>query len=390
MLDFLNFLKARKALKVIVKTARTLMVSKLDLFNNEELTYLKGQLDRAEMAYKSNTIGLEDLKRATVELEDCVNRLDPPKSFPAFRENYYLVVVCIAVVMAFRAYFFQPFKIPTGSMQPTLYGIHTVAKSYDQAGLMDIQPFRFFKWLVTGTTFNVIRAKKSGTVSIIGNANSKKPGYTPIFVAGIPHYVPNEVVEINQERRLPSIKSTGIMSGDQIKEGDVLWSGKIISGDFVFVNRWRWNFFHPKRGEVMVFSTNGIKPVQQGIFFIKRMMGLPLETLQIAAPNLLVNGEPVTEPLRVGQISRQEKFAPWAPNYAGFNPGGKSYPYMSGTLPSPQSKVTLGADQYYAIGDNSFGSEDSRHWGPVPERNLIGNASVVYWPFTSPRLGLVH
>ena len=73
MLAFLNFLKARRALKVIVKTARTLMVSRLDLFNNEELTYLKGQLNRAEMAYKSNTIGLEDLKRATVELEDCVN-----------------------------------------------------------------------------------------------------------------------------------------------------------------------------------------------------------------------------------------------------------------------------------------------------------------------------
>ena len=390
MMTFLKLRKLRKALKATIRSARTLRASRLDLLNEGELAYLKEHLDHAIETYKSATAGVGELETAVNELEGCVDRLNPTRPFPVCREYYDMFVVAIAVAMAFRAYFFQPFKIPTGSMQPTLYGIHTVAESYDQASLMDIQPFRFFKWLVTGTTFNVIRAKKTGTVTINGNANSKKPGYTPVIVAGVPHYVPNEVVGVNNERHLPGIISTGIVSGDRVKAGDVLWSCKIISGDFVFVNRWRWNFFHPKRGEVMVFSTNGIRMLQQGTHYIKRMMGLPLETLQVAAPNLLVNGQPVFDPLRVGQIARMEKLAPWAPDYAGFNPSGVPGQNADGTLSSPQSKVTLGPDQYYAMGDNSFNSFDSRYWGPVPERNLLGPASVVYWPFTSPRFGLIR
>ena len=52
--------------------------------------------------------------------------------------------------------------------------------------------------------------------------------------------------------------------------------------------------------------------------------------------------------------------------------------------------MTLKADEYYAMGDNSFNSFDSRYWGPVPERNLLGPATVVYWPFTSPRFGWIR
>jgi len=162
----------------------------------------------------------------------------------------------------------------------------------------------------------------------------------------------------------------------------------VISGDFVFVNRWKWNFCHPRRGEVMVFSTTGIRALQQGTHYIKRMMGLPSETLQVRAPNLLVDGKPVTEPERVGQIARREKLADWAPAYSGFNPGGQRCHEQS--LATESDVVRLGADQYYAMGDNSFNSFDSRFWGPVPERNLLGPATVVYWPFTSPRLGRIR
>ena len=138
----------------------------------------------------------------------------------------------------------------------------------------------------------------------------------------------------------------------------------------------------------MVFSTTGIANLQQGTHYIKRMMGLPNETLQIRAPNLLVNGVAVTGPGRIGLISRKEQIAPWAPAYAGFNLGGQRYSDQS--LVSETDVVKLRSDQYYAMGDNSFNSFDSRYWGPVPERNLLGPATVVYWPFTSHRIGFIR
>jgi len=330
------------------------------------------------------------MEAAGTELEACLTRLNPPKPMAGWRENFDVLVVAISVAMAFRAYFYQPFKIPTGSMQPTLYGIHCEPRDPSQAGLLDKQPFKFAKWLVTGESFKVVRATERGTVTL-SSGESRKPGYTPVVVAGVPHYVPNDAVLHDEYRRSIGLKG-GVKVGDSVKPGDVLWSGVIVSGDFVFVNRWKWNFAHPTRGEVMVFSTTGITALQQGTHYIKRMMGLPNETLQIQAPNLLVNGSAVAEPERVGNISRKEK--PWAqsPAYSGFNPSGmnKSMALRGLSLSDPSDTVTLKGNQYYAMGDNSFNSYDSRFWGPVPERNLLGPATVVYWPFTSPRFGRIR
>ncbi|RYY23146.1 MAG: signal peptidase I, partial [Sphingomonadales bacterium] len=49
----------------------------------------------------------------------------------------------------------------------------------------------------------------------------------------------------------------------------------------------------------------------------------------------------------------------------------------------PQSTYTVPKDGYFALGDNSFNSLDSRAWGPAPERNIMGRGVLVYWPFTS-------
>ncbi len=380
-MSFFQKRKIRKQLKALLHHARTLKASREDLMNVGELSLLTDHIERAENAYRGGT-GAE-MEAAGAALDACINKLNPPKPLAGWRENFDVLVVAISVAMAFRAYFYQPFKIPTGSMQPTLYGIHAEPRPPAAATLLDVQPLKFAKWLVTGESFKIIRAKARGTVRISRDGGSKKPGYTPVIVAGEPHYVPNDMVA-----RDGSGLIGGVRNGAVVKTGDVLWSGVVISGDFVFVNRWKWNFCHPRRGEVMVFSTTGIRALQQGTHYIKRMMGLPSETLQVRAPNLLVDGKPVTEPERVGQIARREKLADWAPAYSGFNPGGQRCHEQS--LATESDVVRLGADQYYAMGDNSFNSFDSRFWGPVPERNLLGPATVVYWPFTSPRLGRIR
>jgi signal peptidase I len=383
-MNFFEKRKIRKQVKSLLHHGRTLRSSREDLMNAAERAFLEEHLQRA---LEASRLGDGDgMQAAGTALEACLNKLNPPKPLAGWRENFDVLVVAISVAMAFRAYFYQPFKIPTGSMQPTLYGIHSEPRDPSEAMFLDRQPFKFAKWLVTGESFKVVRSRCRGT-ALFSSGDGRKPGYMSVVVAGEPHYVPNDALEFDAYRRPIGLKG-GIRSGATVKPGDVLWSGVVISGDFVFVNRWTWNFCHPKRGEVMVFSTTGIKALQQGTHYIKRMTGLPGETLQIKAPNLLVNGTAVEQPERIGLIARREKCGDWAPAYSGFNPGSDRRSEQS--LVSETDVVQLKSDQYYAMGDNSFNSFDSRYWGSVPERNLLGPATVVYWPLTSPRLGLIR
>lgn len=380
----------RKELHSILHHARTFRASREDLLNAEERSYFEEHFAKAKEAYDAR--GYDAMKAVGDDLEKCLNELDPPKPLAGWRENFDVLVVAISVAMAFRAYFYQPFKIPTGSMMPTLYGIHTEARPPDAAGFLDVQPFKFAKWLVTGESFKIVRAKVTGEVEFTNDTN-KKPGYLRIRVGGNDHYIPSDAVLHNRQTGMVALSGTGLRHGQRVKAGEVIWSGVVVSGDFVFVNRWKWNFCHPKRGEVMVFATTGINPgaLQEGTHYIKRMMGMPNETLQIIAPDLLVNGKPVAAPERVAQITRKEKLPGWKMAYPGFTTGNDSrYRTQPKVLLTKDDIITLGPNEYYALGDNSPNSLDSRYWGPVPERTLLGPASVVYWPFTSPRFGWIR
>ncbi len=269
---FLQRRKLRKQLKSLLHHARSYRAGYEDIMNTGQLAFLDEHIAKVESAAKAGD--MDAMTKAGTDLDECVTKLNPPQVAAWWRENFDVLVVAISVAMAFRAYFYQPFKIPTGSMQPTLYGIHSEPRPATDATLMDKQPLKFAKWLITGESFKIIRSEARGTVRIESSDASRKPGYSPVIVAGKAYYVPNDVVEFG------GLKG-GVRNGQSVKQGDVLWSGVIRSGDFLFVNRWKWNFCHPQRGEIMVFATSGIPMLQQGTHYIKRMTGLPGDTLQI-------------------------------------------------------------------------------------------------------------
>ena len=105
----------------------------------------------------------------------------------------------------------------------------------------------------------------------------------------------------------------GVFRSDDSGDSWVEISAGLPESEFGFVV-----LAHPTRGEVMVFSTSGITALQQGTHYIKRMTGLPGETVGIRPPELLIGGNPVTEPFTIGRIVRRETLAPWAPPYAGY------------------------------------------------------------------------
>ena len=251
------------------------------------------------------------------------------KSFQDYGKEWLdTLVVAISVAMAFRAYFYEPFKIPTGSMQKTLWGYHTNAGQERRA--WDVIPLSFLKWAWTGERVVDWKAPVSGQIRCM----PRNDGFATVQIGAS-----------GESWSLPTDACREI-HGKFVRKGETLWKGAITTGDFIFVNRWKWNFVKPQNGEVMIFSTTGIEQLPQGTHYIKRMKARPGETYGLEHP--LTDG--------AGRIRAD----------------------------LPQT-VTMKDGEYFACGDNFNNSFDSRYWGPVPAANLRGCASVVFWPFSGWR-----
>jgi signal peptidase I len=131
------------------------------------------------------------------------------------------------------------------------------------------------------------------------------------------------------------------------------------ASDRVLANRFIYRFRDPERGDIVVFETpeEAVERCGAGGTFVKRLIGLPGDTIVQRSGILRVNGAPLEE------------------SYVNGGPAGLDFP-----------ERTLGADEYFMMGDNRGQSCDSRQWGPVSRDDLIGPVFAVYWPPT--RLGL--
>ena len=118
------------------------------------------------------------------------------------------------------------------------------------------------------------------------------------------------------------------------------------SGQYLLINKVVYSFSSQHRGEVVVFHP----PVNSEDVYIKRIIGLPGETIEITRGKVYINGEPLDEPY----IEEEAVY-----DYP---------PYL------------IPPGHYFVLGDNRNGSSDSRRWGPVPEENIIGKAWLCYWP----------
>ena len=288
-LPFSREAKRRKEIKATLAAARVFVLSHEDLPDYREGRFAASfsALDEAWRA-KDSARGLELL-----------TELDPPKSFAIGREWLDILVVSISVAMAFRAYFYEPFNIPTGSMRPTLYGNWSEPKKPLDATAWDKTPvLKQLKWLVTGETFVDFKAPCSGTLLVRPDNN----GHYIVGVAAMP----------DTTEKIPTdafIEGTGRLiggkgHGDHVRAGERIWCGYRRIGDFLFVNRWLWNFRQPRIGDVMIFSTTGIRGLVQGTHYIKRMCGTPGETVKIVKPDLIVNGKRV-KGIRPTSITRR-------------------------------------------------------------------------------------
>ncbi len=137
----------------------------------------------------------------------------------------------------------------------------------------------------------------------------------------------------------------------------------LMIGDRIFVDKLSYRFREPKRGEVIVFKY----PLDLKKDFVKRLIGMGDEVIEIKDGSVLINGKKIEgADLTAGRY------------YYNRN----DWDYGKESVP-----ITVPKDAYFVLGDNSGHSSDSRNWGFVPKKDLVGRAIVIWWPLK--RIGYV-
>ena len=383
--------------------------------------------------------GIEDLEAA---MREAGGRIYPANSLV---ENVEFFLVAAIVILGMRAYFVQPFKIPTNSMWPTYYGM--TAESFqpgEEPGIVR----RIARLLTLGATNYTVTAPADGEVMIpitrYGQpAFTDKPGRTMwvfpammreyIFMVGgqqakvtVPADFQGEFAQVlDRSFKSGSASLYGIIqaaahagqlessiirsgqgedirvywvpTGKKVRQGEAIMSFDILTGDLLFVDRLTYNFFPPKIGSGFVFKTENIHSPEMldssgnqiSQYYVKRLVGEPGNTLEIRRPvpaitdgsdaaigsrdgQLYRNGRPIDGAAAFGKNARKE----------GLYPG-----YTADNLLGFGQVVTVPANSFFALGDNSPRSKDGRAWGFVPDKDVVGRPLFIYYPLTS-RWGL--
>lgn len=128
----------------------------------------------------------------------------------------------------------------------------------------------------------------------------------------------------------------------------------LLSGDLILADKVIYKKSEPRRGDVIIF----IYPEDTKKMFVKRLVGLPGEKVEIRNGSILINGTVLTE----------ASFA-------------NKYYYNRGDYAKEGQAITIPQDSYFVLGDNSASSKDSRYWGFVPKKYIVGKAYKIYYPF---------
>lgn len=368
------------------------------------------------------------------ELEFAANKWLKPYPNATWRENVEVLLVAIAVAMGIRTFFIQPFKIPTGSMQPTLYGVTSTpdfGPVFNEigAGLADrtkiqaeissqlklqqtieIPTFlrRIRDWF-HGISYVHFVAPTDGVVDQIDKP--WPPAFFSIYqhiqFAGTWHTIwfPPDYGEEPLDVRagfdypLRNGESMDLLKGRVFHKGEDVIKLRIQAGDHLFVDRLTYNFRPPERGEIVVFDTHDITslpPDQQDTFYIKRLVGLGGETLSIKQDyevenvpqfgtvpvgHLVVDGQPlsVSTPhfanlYSFADVRPGQRVLQYQPNHY--------YGHAMLRALAPGETFQVETNHYFVMGDNTFNSSDSRYWGDFSSDHVIGKSFFVYWPIT--------
>lgn len=396
--------KARRSLKSLRRTLQRNQRRYRDLATAEQLQKVSSAIEQIGETLKQRDATHADLETLFRRFEALPTGLHcSQRRYATLRSWLETIVVSVAVAFCIRSLLLQPFKIPTGSMQPTLFGIHYVevppgTSASPNAARRLFDYLNFSKRYVDWTAGDELLLDPAGV-----RALPSKPLFPrsriPYYDTGAREYrdfvfpaAPTDTIKALQWRYMqlphPLQRRADRSSRMLLHKGEAVFRGAMESGDHLFVNRMSLAFRSPERGDVMVFSTRGLSYNEQplgGDYYIKRLVGLPGDTLKIVDRALYVRPS--------GETAFHKLDAKDHPGFGKINSSRNGY-YGYSALSSARHlngegvEYTVPPRHYFLLGDNTDNSLDCRFFGSVPRENLVGRPCMVWWPF-SERFGCV-
>ena len=299
--------KWKKEALHLVKGARKFVHYKRDLLEANRVAEIESRRTDLLAAIKSADRAKVDEASKQVRAV-CENSLTHEKPIGWIEENVEVMFVAIVIALGLRGYYLQPFRIPTGSMQPTLNGIVGTPLPKDEWPSF---PKRMVEKVLRGRSYVYVANKEDHTIAVTPS------GQPDIRDTQMLHFFSRAQMMFTDSKplRLPApagpcmnlgLKEAiqhAFQNGGVLSAGTVVCEGTIDSGDLVLVDKFSYHFRKPKRGEVFVFDTQGIRGIHErsgeqaaGSHYIKRLCGVPGDNLSIQSPNVLIDGVIAKEP----------------------------------------------------------------------------------------------
>lgn len=368
--------------------------------------------------------GKEALKNGAATLEKILRR-DGGRIYPLGMAGDWTETFVIAAILAggVRAFLFQPFKIPTNSMYPTFHGM--TAEVYADKEPEPNAAVKLARKIAFGATHyapvspvdgevfiplqggNFETPEKTLDTGILGTRILREPadirrlvvdGRSVTFVTPadfnmreplLKAFFPEEAaLPVTEQERWQAVfekaranndivldgKRAYLRTHKTVKAGEPVIRFDILTGDMVVVDRLSYHFVKPKAGDDFVFRTRevpGFNPPRDD-FYIKRLVGEPLDKLEVKDGKLLRNGVVASGNIGFDMNNAHRTDL----EYFGYGAWIGNHSYDLST------EFEVPAASYWAMGDNSANSADSREFGRVPEKAVVGKAVFILYPFT--------
>jgi len=422
----------RKQARSLVEMADKVESLRQDILPPADVAELRRLRDGLKAAAKAKPLDPGALNAAAEPLHVHLTKVGG-KVFPVTVGTDWTEMIVLAAIVAggIRSFFLQPFKIPTNSMWPTYHGMTAEVRAPSEAvpNLLERSWGKLTQWSktvapespVTGEVLIPVQATLAGLepvpgrqvpdggilglgilrgvdrihrlrVGETGEVGVQAPDEFTMRAVYLRTFFPAEAAlplsEADRwaramERAQAEERLVRLGGQAYVRTGRVAEAGKpvvnfdILTGDMLFVDKMRYHFVAPDVGDPFVFRTGNIPELRRAgeQYYIKRLVGLPGDTLALSDGRLGRLGQPdapADSPIGLNNAKDAAR------NYFGYLP--RCSPSDAMPLEMPRRLSDRG---YFAMGDNSSNSYDSRGWGEVPRADAVGPAFVIIYPFTA-------